>query len=88
MKCTDVYLFLCDNLDEDIRSPRCREIRKHLEVCTDCSAYLASLKKTVVLYQTFPAPHLSRRVHARLVKAINSLPRPAGTTPRRRRSSR
>jgi anti-sigma factor RsiW len=85
MKCTDVYLFLCDNLDEDIHSPRCREIRRHLEECVDCSAYLASLKKTVVLYRTFPVPRLPRRLHARLLKAINSLPRPAETTPQRRR---
>lgn len=85
MKCPDVYLFICDNLDQDINSPRCREIRKHLEGCTDCSAYLESLKKTVVLYRSFPAPHLPRRVHTQLVKAINSLPTVRRTAPKRRR---
>jgi anti-sigma factor RsiW len=85
MRCTDVYLFICDNLDQDIDSPRCREIRKHLEGCPDCSAYLASLKQTVVLYRAVPAPHMPRRVHARLVKAINSLNTAGGGTPKRRR---
>lgn len=87
MKCTEVYLFICDNLDQDIHSPRCRLILKHLESCTDCSAYLASLKKTVVLYKSMPAPRLPRRVHARLAKAIDAFS-PATGTPRPRRRAR
>ena len=88
MKCADVYLFICGNLDQDINSPRCREIRRHLEGCPDCTAYLESLKKTVVLYRSFPAPRLPRRVHLRLVKAIKSLKRGGSASAGRRRPGR
>jgi len=70
-KCIDVYHHICDNLDQKFDSPECREIRKHMEACPDCRAYLDSLKKTVVLYRSLPAPHISRSAHARLFKIIN-----------------
>lgn len=75
MKCTDVYLHICDNLDQDINSPRCRQIKKHLATCPDCRAYLDSLKKTVALYRAVPAPRAPRSAHAGLLKALRTLDR-------------
>jgi anti-sigma factor RsiW len=77
MKCREVYLHVCDNLDEDIRSPRCRQIRKHLETCSDCTAYLHSLKATVTLYRSVPSPSVSRIAHARLQKLLRSMVSPS-----------
>jgi anti-sigma factor RsiW len=70
MKCKEVYLHICDNLDEQIDSPRCREIRAHLGICPDCQSFLATLKKTVGLYRTMPQPKLPRGAHGRLLHAL------------------
>lgn len=71
MKCTDVYLHICDNLDQRLGTRRCREIRLHLKVCRNCSAYLASLKRTVIMYRSLPSPRLPRGAHDRLIRALH-----------------
>jgi hypothetical protein len=54
-----IFRHICENLDQDFDSPACREIRRHVEGCGDCVAYLDSLKTTVALYREYPAPGLS-----------------------------
>lgn len=54
IKCTDVFSHICDKLDQDLDSPKCRRIKKHLEECPNCSAYLESLKRTISLYRAYP----------------------------------
>lgn len=51
LRCGNVVRHICDNLDEGLNSRRCREIRKHLRECPNCTAYLSSLKTTVYLYK-------------------------------------
>lgn len=90
MKCNDVYLYICDNLDQHLDSPRCREIRKHIEGCPDCTAYLDSLKKTIVLYRSAPATSIPQAVHRRLIKLINTVADETGQhahTPKRKPAS-
>lgn len=70
MKCSSVYVYICTNLDQDLNSARCRQIKKHISECPDCSAYLDSLRKTISLYKQYPAPHVPKSVHNRLFKAI------------------
>ncbi len=65
-----MYRHLCENLDEDLDSAKCREIKKHLQGCPDCQAYLDSLKKTVALYRMSPTPGVSQALHRKLVKVI------------------
>jgi hypothetical protein len=71
MKCADIFRHICDNLDENIDSPECREIRKHIEECPDCVAYLDSLKKTIRLYRIYPGPTVPAVVHKRLYATLN-----------------
>ncbi|MBI4536187.1 MAG: zf-HC2 domain-containing protein [Ignavibacteriae bacterium] len=71
MNCKKVYLHICESLDEDLNSPRCREIRNHLDDCPNCRAYLDSIKKTITLYRMEPAPHVPASVHNRLIKTID-----------------
>ncbi|MER3525187.1 MAG: hypothetical protein C4326_14355 [Ignavibacteria bacterium] len=71
MKCRRAYRYICEHLDADINSRKCRAIKKHLGGCPDCAAYLDSLKKTIFLYKHAPVPPLSRTVHKRLVKVID-----------------
>jgi anti-sigma factor RsiW len=89
MKCAAVYRFICDNLDENIRSARCRAIRKHIACCPACHAYLDSVKKTVLLYREAPLPPVPRSAHRSLMRAIDR--ELHGSTPRkgtRRRSAK
>ncbi|HMK39729.1 MAG TPA: hypothetical protein VK569_10335 [Bacteroidota bacterium] len=90
MKCSEVYRHICDNLDQSLRTRRCREIRLHLDACRDCRAYLASLKSTVVLYRSLPSPGLPKGAHERLMRALRSHGCIPGVQrrPRRKRASR
>lgn len=85
MKCSDVFRHICDNLDSELGTKRCREIRRHLKACPDCRAYLASLKSTVTLYRSLPAPPLSRAAHDRLLRALEARGCFSGHPPRPRR---
>ena len=57
--CSDVLRFICDNLDENLNSPHCVEIKEHLSACTQCAAYLKSMKDTVQFYRLYPIPEIS-----------------------------
>lgn len=73
MKCRQVYLSLCEGLDQMPDSSKCRRIKKHLDDCPDCSAFLDSLKKTVGLYKRLPAPRVPPSARRRLLKAVNAV---------------
>jgi hypothetical protein len=78
VKCDQVYLHICDNLDQKIDSPKCREIKKHIQACPDCQAYLDSLKKTVAIYRALPVPQLSKKAHRDLFSTIRVMTRGSG----------
>lgn len=62
--CSDVLNHICDELDTKLTTAQCRELKRHLEQCPNCTAYLDSLKTTIKLYSTVPAkypPHKLRR---------------------------
>jgi hypothetical protein len=69
-KCVQALRFICDNLDADLGSPRCIEIRQHLSECPDCSAYLDSMKKTVALYRRYTAGKVPPEVHTLLTGSL------------------
>lgn len=68
--CLEVAKHVCGDLDEHMDSPECRAIRKHLESCPNCTAYLDSLKKTVLIYQHISNPrapkHMKKKLFAKL----------------------
>jgi len=68
--CKEAYRHICENLDQDINSPQCRQIKRHLEGCPNCRAYLETLRKTITLYRVAPAPELSSSVKKKLLKSI------------------
>ncbi len=69
-KCTQALKYICDNLDAKMDSPRCQEILAHLEECPDCTAYLDSLKKTVILYRRASASPVPKDVHRLLNETL------------------
>jgi anti-sigma factor (TIGR02949 family) len=80
--CVEVYKHICDNLDRELDSPECREIRRHIGTCPECRAYLDSMKQTVVLYRSIPTPGVPRSLHSRIMKSI-----PIAPPPRRKRAA-
>ncbi len=89
MKCRETYRFICENLDENLASARCRAIRNHIACCPNCQDYLNSVKATILLYRAAPGPKLSRSIHRELMKALHSemsrVPKPAASAARRNR---
>jgi hypothetical protein len=73
IRCRDVALHICENLDEKINSPLCHEIKRHLQECPDCSGNLVSLKKTVKLYRRYPTPKFSSACHNNLMAKLSVL---------------
>lgn len=65
-----IYRHICENLDQDMDSPACREIRKHVRGCTECLDYLNSLKSTVTLYRRYPVPRLSAAARTGLLQIL------------------
>jgi hypothetical protein len=69
--CKEVFRQMCDTLGADIGSPECAAMRAHVAECPNCTAYLASLKTTVQLYESYPTPKLTLRATRILLKAIS-----------------
>jgi|WetSurMetagenome_2_1015567.scaffolds.fasta_scaffold40445_3 anti-sigma factor RsiW len=87
MKCDEVYLHICDSLDENLGSPKCRAIKRHLEQCPECRSYLSSLKTTIALYRAVPEPKLPAEAHKNLFKTISTLTAKAARACRQPRKS-
>jgi hypothetical protein len=72
--CKEVTKHVCEHLDEKMNSPRCRQIRKHLQGCPDCTAYLDGLKKTIELYRNISNPRVPQSAHKKLFAALKLEP--------------
>ena len=66
LRCGKVAHHIQTELDVDLDARKCREIKRHLERCPNCTAYLDSLKKTVLLYKRYPDPHVPSRTRETL----------------------
>ncbi len=51
--CRDVMSHICDNLGEDVGSPRCIAIKEHLEKCDSCKSYKDSVLHTIDFYKNY-----------------------------------
>lgn len=70
IKCLDVAKHVQLELDHALTQAACRQIRAHLRKCPNCTAYLDSLKKAVLLYQLVPSPHVSKKARERLFAVL------------------
>jgi predicted anti-sigma-YlaC factor YlaD len=70
INCTSVAEHVCGELDEDINSPACRAIKKHLKSCPNCTAYLDSLKKTVLIYKRTSNPRFPAKARNKLFATL------------------
>lgn len=67
--CKDVMHHLCDHLGEDLNSPKCVEIKEHLDNCDNCSKYYDSIVKTVGMYKSYNV-EINNEKHNDLLKFL------------------
>ena len=51
--CKEVMHHICDNLGEDLDSPKCIAIKEHLENCSNCKSYFDSVDSTIKFYKNY-----------------------------------
>jgi predicted anti-sigma-YlaC factor YlaD len=66
VKCKEVMAHICDNLGEDLDSPKCVEIKDHLESCENCKNYFDNIDTTINFYKKYNVK-LTDDAHDRLI---------------------
>lgn len=51
ISCKDVMEHICENLIEQIDTPKCREIKAHLQTCDNCRNYFSNVDDTINLFR-------------------------------------
>ncbi|MFA3783640.1 zf-HC2 domain-containing protein [Melioribacteraceae bacterium 4301-Me] len=67
--CKDVMNHICDNLGEELDSPKCVEIKAHLEHCDNCKKYFKSIETTIEFYKKYNVS-LSEEAHNKLLEFL------------------
>jgi predicted anti-sigma-YlaC factor YlaD len=67
--CKDVMKHLCDNLGEELESPKCTQIKTHLDSCNNCRNYFNSVETTIHFYRKYDVK-LSDEAHNRLIEFL------------------
>jgi hypothetical protein len=70
IQCKDVLAHICDKLDVDLDSPRCKQIKEHIDECPDCCAHLDSLMKTIHLYRIYPDPKIPAGIRKKILSSL------------------
>ena len=69
--CEHILEEICGVLCEDINSDLCTEIKEHLKTCPKCSAYVASIKRTIGLVKCMKVEEeVPEDIHNRLQKML------------------
>lgn len=68
--CSEVMSKICDSLNEDLHSDRCKAIRQHMETCQVCSDYKKSVETVIHLYKEYNV-EMPDEAHDRLMKILN-----------------
>ncbi len=66
VSCKEVMNHICDNLGEDLDSPRCVEIKTHLDNCDSCQKYFKSVDTTIQFYKKYNV-EVDDNAHKRLL---------------------
>ncbi len=51
--CKEVMSHICDNLGEDLNSPKCVAIKHHLDECQCCKTYFNNIESTISFYKNY-----------------------------------
>lgn len=66
INCKEVMNHICENLGEQLNSPRCIEIQNHLQNCKVCQSYFKSVDTTIQFYKKYNV-NLPGEAHDRLM---------------------
>ena len=66
VNCKEVMNHICDNLGEDLDSPKCVEIKTHLDNCDSCKNYFNSVDTTIQFYKKYNV-EVDEKAHKRLL---------------------
>jgi hypothetical protein len=80
MECNELIEQLSEYLDPDARAQLCREIDEHLSRCRDCSLFVDTVKKTIVIVQSGNPPAQPVWLNDRLQNALAGAYRGEGGT--------
>ena len=69
VSCKDVMSHICDSLGEDLNSPKCINIKDHLENCPNCQKYFDSVDSTNKFYKKYNV-ELDNDGHERLLSVL------------------
>jgi predicted anti-sigma-YlaC factor YlaD len=69
ISCKEVMSYICDNLGEELNSPRCIEIKGHLQNCEHCQKYFLSIESTIEFYKKYNVI-VSDDTHNRLLDCL------------------
>ena len=69
ISCKEVMAHICDSLGEDLNSPKCVNIKSHLEGCTSCQNYFNSVDSTITFYKKYNV-ELDNEGHNRLLSVL------------------
>jgi predicted anti-sigma-YlaC factor YlaD len=67
--CKEVMNHICDSLGEDLDSPKCVNIKTHLEHCPSCQKYFESVDSTITFYKKYNVV-LDNTGHQRLLSVL------------------
>jgi len=67
--CIEVMAHICDNLGEELNSPKCLEIKGHLQNCEHCRNYFTSIESTIEFYKKYNVT-VSEEAHNRLLDCL------------------
>ncbi len=70
LHCSEVARYICEHLDEEIDSKKCRAIKNHLQTCKTCPKDLADVKNVISLYRRESVPRLTQDIEKRLFAAL------------------
>ena len=69
VSCKEVMSHICDSLGEDLNSPKCVDIKDHLENCPNCQKYFESVESTIKFYKKYNV-ELDNDGHERLLSVL------------------
>jgi len=69
VSCKEVMNHICDSLGEDLDSPKCTNIKEHLNSCPNCQKYFKSVDSTVQFYKKYNV-ELDNDGHERLLSVL------------------
>ncbi|MFZ1292124.1 MAG: zf-HC2 domain-containing protein [Melioribacteraceae bacterium] len=69
VSCKEVMSHICDSLGEDLNSPKCINIKDHLENCPSCQKYFDSVESTISFYKKYNV-ELDTEGHNRLLSVL------------------